>query len=466
MIIIINHQKLFMESNGFLGMDVSKGYADFLLLNQNKQALEEGFQLHDNVDGRKQLKELIEKWFSLGMKNLYCGVESTGGYENNWYDFLKGLSVPGNVKVTRLNAKGVKALSDAALKRTITDAVSAENIAGYLISFPEKINYTGPGDANQEFKAGRQHNTYIRMLNKQKVQLSNQLEKLLYQYFGEMLVYCRHGIPGWMLRMLSRYPSAEAVIKAGENKLATIKGISLDKAKALIKKARESEQSVGKQLQHIIAVTSREIAHKQQLIEEETNYLIELYEHDPQVKLLKSIQCIGLQSAVGLMVEIEDIGRFQTVKKLCSNFGVHPTFKQSGDGTWSTGMSKKGRSEVRAILYMAALTGVRCNPILKQVYARFRAKGMKHYQAMGVVMHKLLRIIWGVLKNQTEFDVAIDQRNTNKANEKQELKEQEQKDEKKLKEEKKYRYQKQTDEAPLSRRNSQKRKKQAASQAS
>src|SRR5947207_12488551 len=118
-----------MQSKAFLGIDVSKGYADFLLLNQNKKVLEEGFKLEDTNVGRKQLKELIEKWFSQGIEILYCGVESTGGYENNWYNFLKGKSLEANVKVTRLNAKGVKAVSDAALKRTITDAVSAENIA-------------------------------------------------------------------------------------------------------------------------------------------------------------------------------------------------------------------------------------------------------------------------------------------------------------------------------------------------
>lgn len=36
---------------------------------------------------------------------------------------------------------------------------------------------------------------------------------------------------------------------------------------------------------------------------------------------------------------------------------------------------------------------------------------MNHYQAMGVVMHKLLRIAYGVLKNRCPYDPAIDQKN-------------------------------------------------------
>src|SRR6266542_695310 len=414
-----------MQSKGFLGIDVSKGYADFLLLDPNKKVLEESFQLADNPGGRKQLKELIEKWFSWGIEILYCGVESTGGYENNWYNFLKGKSVQANVKVARLNAKGVKAVSDAALKRTITDAVSAENIAVYMISFPEKINYEKPsvGEAETKFKEGRGHYTCIRMLQKQKVQLSNQLEKLLYQYFGEMLIYCRHGIPGWLFRMLSHYSCATAVIKAGENKLSAIKGISAAKAQALMQKATVSQQIVSRQVQHVIAVTSKEILHKEQLLKTEKNYLTEMYQEDDQVKLLSSIPCVGVESAVALMLEIENVEQFESAKKLAAYFGVHPTFKQSGDGLWGSHMSKKGRGEVRAVLYMAALTGIRHNIILKQLYARFRAKGMKHYQAMGAVMHKLLRIIYGVLKNKTEFDAAIEQKKTKKEKEKKQQEE-------------------------------------------
>ncbi len=62
--------------------------------------------------------------------------------------------------------------------------------------------------------------------------------------------------------------------------------------------------------------------------------------------LLTSITGIGDQSAVEIVVEIEDINRFESAKKLGAYFGTHPMFKQSGDGTWGNHMSKKGRSDV------------------------------------------------------------------------------------------------------------------------
>lgn len=127
-----------MQKKGYLGIDVSKGYADFVLFDEQCKILEDFFQLSDTVAGRKDLKQLITSWQEQGLEQLYCGVESTGGYENNWHSLLKGLQATGSVWVSRLNAKAIKSISEASLKRTVTDAVSAGNIASYLVKFPEK----------------------------------------------------------------------------------------------------------------------------------------------------------------------------------------------------------------------------------------------------------------------------------------------------------------------------------------
>ena len=456
-----------MEKTGFLAMDVSKGYADFLLLDSAGYVMEEGFQLTDNKQGRQALKQLISGWQKQGLEELFCGVESTGGYENNWYTYLKTGFKGSKVHVCRINPKGVKAVGDAALKRTITDAVSAENIATYMISFSKKLDYGQDAfPVKQAFKEGRQHMTYIRMLQKQKTQLSNQLEKLLYQYFGEILVYCRHGAPVWLLTMLIKYPTPAMVIKAGINQVSAIRSISQEKAKSILVKAKNNIHNLSLQIARVISATAREILHKDALIKEEKAYLTDMYKTSGEVILLSSIPGIGIDSAVAIMLEIEDVKRFETVKKMASFFGVHPTFKQSGDGLWGNHMSKKGRGEIRAILYMSTLSAVRYNPVLKQVYARFRAKGIKHNQAAGIVMHKLLRIIYGVLKNQTAFNAETDELNQQKAKEKQLSQEQKDKATEKVKKQKKHRYQEASTDAPISRRAEQKIKKQIASQAS
>jgi transposase len=202
------------------------------------------------------------------------------------------------------------------------------------------------------------------------------------------------------------------------------------------------------------------------LIKEEKQYLTEEYKETEDAILLESIPGIGLDSAVTIILEIEDIKRFPTAKKIAAFFGTHPTFKQSGDGVWGSHMSKKGRGEIRATLYMVSVSAIRCNPVMKQLYARFRAKGMKHYQVMGIVMHKMLRVIYGVLKDKTRFSAAIDELNQKKSTEKQQNKEQKEKADGKVKKQKKHRFQEATTQAPISRRAAQKIRKQIASQAS
>ena len=447
----------------FLGIDVSKGYADFIPLDDKGESIEKSFQLTDNKAGHKQLTTLIKQWLDDGAKSIYCGVESTGGYENNWYYLLKGLQSQRKVFVSRLNPKVVKSTGDAKLRRTITDRVSAENIAFYISKYKEDVDYGLKYKPSEEFKVGRDILTGKRMLIKQRTQLLNQLEKWLYDSFPEVLIYCRNGVPLWVLKLLVTYPTAKKV-SGSKGGILKIKGISNEKAKKLKSIAKENKKEVSPAKEHLISTTAKEIIHKDALIKSQEKYLIRLYKDHDDVKLLTSIVGVGIKSAVTFVLEIDGVDRFGDVKKIGSYYGVHPTFKESGDGKWGNHMSKRGRGTMRAALYMCAKTGVRFNEPLKDIYARCRAKGMNHNQAMGAAMHKLLRIIYGVLKSKKPFDAEVDKKNQENAKEKQKLNEENSKE--KLKEKRKsiHRYQAENTEGPISGRKAVKLKKQRASQ--
>lgn len=164
-----------METIAYLGIDVSKGLADFLLVNAHKETLEEGFVLDDCTQGRKVLTQLIDGWFAGGITQLYCGMESTGGYENNWFTLLCSLAAAygkknKTLRVTRVNPRSVKACGQAAMLRTQTDQTSALAIASYLIGFPEKVRYSphASQSADPLWLAARGQVGLIRMLIKQK----------------------------------------------------------------------------------------------------------------------------------------------------------------------------------------------------------------------------------------------------------------------------------------------------------
>ncbi|HSU49647.1 MAG TPA: transposase [Segetibacter sp.] len=154
------------------------------------------------------------------------------------------------------------------------------------------------------------------------------------------------------------------------------------------------------------------------------------------MQLLDSIPGIAEETAILLMMDIESIDNYSSAKQLCAQFGMHPTFKQSGDGTWAPRLSKMGRSSVRGLLYMPALTAIRSNDYFKNLYAQQRAKGKKHRQAICVVMHKMLCIVFGVLKRKTPFNIEIHSTNQQQSEQKQkeaEIKQQQHNKEKKTK---------------------------------
>jgi hypothetical protein len=81
------------------------------------------------------------------------------------------------------------------------------------------------------------------MLTKQKTQLLNQLESLLYSANPELLAYYKDGKAEWILKLLIRYPTAARLARARANLVAKIPYISLERAKELINDARKSVAS-------------------------------------------------------------------------------------------------------------------------------------------------------------------------------------------------------------------------------
>jgi len=400
-----------MES--YLGIDVSKGYSDFALLDKNKQPLEDSFQLDDTRAGHERLREVLEQIITThSISELYCGVESTGGFENNWYGTLTELGKTMPIKVARLNPSGVRKNIEAGLNRNITDALSAAYIAEYLVAHHQKVDYRRH---NAGYSGFRDVQTCLTLQKKQSTQLINELKMLLYSSFPEMVRFCKSSIPGWVLEMLVFYPVPSAIAKLRPEGLAKIKHITLEKARNLIEQAKKSIASRPyPDRGFLISSLAKQVLQKQESIKEFKDYLTQNCT-GKEVTLLETIKGIGTYSAASIMVEIEDIHRFPTPKHLVSYFGMHPELKQSGDKKASR-MSKKGRPAIRATLFMCAQSAVIHDPHLKQIYHKHRSKGKTHREAIGAVMHKMLRIVWGVLTSEKPYDAEVDKRNQAKKN--------------------------------------------------
>jgi len=392
----------------YLGIDVSKGYADFVIVDAQKKPVIKNFQLDDTFDGHNQLYAILSQFFVDNPNStLYAAMESTGGYENNWFNALTHFQGTLNLQTARLNPLGVMHNSKADLKRNTTDKISAQNVAEYMISHPEKVTY----QKHDQLAGLRKQWTFIQMLTKQRTQLFNQLQSLLYSANPELLKYCKDGMPAWVIKLLQKYPTAEKLKNARVKTVAKIPYVSLDRAQSLIANAKRSVASMTDPvIAQLITATAGQILHLKKTIDSQTD-LMTAQCKTPEVELLKTFPGIGSSSAIGLMLEIQTITRFKTVKKLASFWGLHPAYKISGDGSGAFKMSKTGRKQPRRILYLVALSAIENNPLIKALYQSQTLKGKHKMDAIGVCMHKTLRIIYGMLKNNTAFNPNIDRAN-------------------------------------------------------
>ena len=124
-----------------------------------------------------------------------------------------------------------------------------------------------------------------------------------------------------------------------------------------------------------------------------------------QKDLLLSIKGIGDAAAHVIMTEMYDLADYEDAHAAAADAGVNPAHHESGDTVRKKPkMSKAGKSAVRGVLYMPAITAIRHNPVIMALAKKLEAKHKSKKTIIGAAMRKLMHIAYGVLKNKTPFD--------------------------------------------------------------
>lgn len=115
-------------------------------------------------------------------------------------------------------------------------------------------------------------------------------------------------------------------------------------------------------------------------------------------RLLRTIKGIGVKSALAILASVPELGRIDN-KAAAALIGVAPFVHTSGTMK-APARIHGGRAGVRRILYMAAITASRHNPVLRPFYDRLIAKGKPAKLALIAVLRRLVVFANAVLKSQ------------------------------------------------------------------
>lgn len=117
--------------------------------------------------------------------------------------------------------------------------------------------------------------------------------------------------------------------------------------------------------------------------------------------LLRTFKGIGPVNACTLLARLPELGQLDR-KKIAALAGLAPINRDSGKYRGRRTIFG-GRADVRAALYMAALSAVRFNPAIKTFYERLTHAGKLHKVAMTACMHKILIILNAMVRTNTPW---------------------------------------------------------------
>jgi transposase len=138
-----------------------------------------------------------------------------------------------------------------------------------------------------------------------------------------------------------------------------------------------------------------------------THEVIELARKDKyasKVKLLKSIPGIGALSAIEILVEIQDMSRFETADELAAFLGLTPSQYSSGEHIRMGHITHMGNDRLRTTLIESSWILINKNPLMKKKYEniKYRRGGKR---AIVAVARSLSACIRRILLDQVPYEI-------------------------------------------------------------
>ena len=383
----------------YVGIDVSKEKFDACGIGDEGNKL---FSLSCPMN-REGFDKLVTRLAAVSTASLLLGMESTASYHIALFSYLTAKGY----RVAIINPLLIANFAKLSLRKTKTDKKDAFTIAQFVLLRKETL------------ATGSPHLTELKDLSRRRERLvdemtalKNDMKRILSVTFPEL-----ETITGIFtkstLRLLTEFPSAHAITKAGYDAVAAIvtsrsRGrkssasvkVLMDTATASVGVASPAKDMILKQEASLLLALEGQAEEIMQLIMDLSGEQIQR-----DAKILTSMRGIGDKTAFNFLIEVGgDIKAFEHDGKLIAAAGLDPTTYESGKYKGQSKISKRGNRHLRRVIWLMTTKVIISNPVFRTYYFKRRKEGLIYKKAVLATAHKLIRVMFSMLVNQKCFE--------------------------------------------------------------
>ncbi len=338
------------------------------------------------------------------LEEIIVGFESTGPYAEPLFHFLRKKPV-NLVQVNPVHTKRVKELEGNSPNKT--DKKDPKVIAD-VISLGHALTLIVPEGASAQLR--RLSQARERAI-KGRTAMINQIQDLIFVIFPEFSQTMKNTKTKSSKYLIRNYPAPDSIVKLGlETLTMTLKKVSRgqlgqERAKALFKAAqtsvgiKEGRESILIEIDHFISNIEQKDQFINGLEQQMQKYLIQVpYSHS-----ILSIKGISNVTVAGLIGEVGDFKKFNTISEITKLAGLDLYEISSGSHRGRHRISKRGRPLMRKLLFFASINAVKSGGIMHETYKQMLDRGMIKMKALTAISRKLLCIVFALVRNNTEY---------------------------------------------------------------
>ena len=342
------------------------------------------------------------------IETVIVGMEPTGHYWKPYASYMmhKGYRIVG---VNPYHTKKSKELDDNS--PTANDKKDAITIARLV----KDGRFFDPYLPREEYGELRGLTNARVSATKRNNAVKNTITAILDEYFPEIWTVFKNPLTGKASRQILRScPFPLFILEKGESdvlaeiKKAVKRTVGLKKVRELISVAKDS---IG--VKYGLDAAKMRLGWLLDELELLEKQLVDV-EHAMESALLKTgyadqlleIKGIGIVTAASFLGEVGDPLRFHNARQISRYAGYNLVEDSSGKSKSGTIISKRGRKQLRSILYQMAFTMVGKNAEMKALYQHLITRErnpLKKKQALVVVSKKIITVIYSLLKKQETY---------------------------------------------------------------